>query len=174
MGQGKKELYNLLELLPEELMEAARELLEFLLQGGTISPLSALAERATLLEQILDYLPDATLAIDREGKVLIWNRAAEEMTGVKKEEILGKGDYIYAVPFYGKRRPVLVDLVLGDGQEWEEEYEKVERKGNVVAGEGYAPLACGGRGLYFGGSQGLPYSGSSRRRWRRRICTRTA
>ncbi|MGB9920945.1 MAG: sensor domain-containing diguanylate cyclase/phosphohydrolase, partial [Moorellales bacterium] len=138
-----------MDLLPEEHLEAARELLESLLRAGTVSPLGELAQRATLLEQILDHLPDATLAVDREGKVLVWNRAAEEMTGVRKEEILGKGDYIYAVPFYGKPRPLLVDLVLGDGKEWEKEYEKVERRGDVVAGEGVAPLAFGGRGLYF-------------------------
>jgi PAS domain S-box-containing protein len=40
--------------------------------------------------------------IDRRGKVLAWNRAIEEMTGIEKEKMLGEGDYVYAIPFYGE------------------------------------------------------------------------
>ncbi len=45
------------------------------------------------MNQIIEFLPDATFAIDREGgKVIAWNRAIEEMTGgVKKEAMLGRG-----------------------------------------------------------------------------------
>ncbi len=31
---------------------------------------------------------------------------------MKAKDILGKGDYEYAIPFYGGRRPTLVDLAL--------------------------------------------------------------
>jgi PAS domain S-box-containing protein len=34
------------------------------------------------------------------------------MTGVRAADIVGKDDYEYAIPFYGTRRPILVDLVL--------------------------------------------------------------
>jgi hypothetical protein len=33
------------------------------------------------------------------GPVISWNRSMEEMTGVKAKDILGKGDYEYAIPF---------------------------------------------------------------------------
>ena len=33
------------------------------------------------------------------------------MTGVKKEALLGLGDYAYAEPFFGERRPILIDLL---------------------------------------------------------------
>jgi len=102
-----------------------------------------------LLERIVDSLPDGVLAVDREGKVVVWNRAVEEMTGVRKEEVLGRGEYAYAVPFYGERRPILVNILLGNGKEWESGYEKVERKGQILVGEGFAPYAYGGRGLHF-------------------------
>ncbi|MEW6522202.1 MAG: HD domain-containing phosphohydrolase [Bacillota bacterium] len=102
-----------------------------------------------LLERIVDSLPDGVLAVDRAGKVVVWNRAIEEMTGVRKEEVLGRGEYTYAVPFYGERRPILVNILLGNGKEWEIGYEKVERKGHVLAGEGFAPYAYDGRGLHF-------------------------
>lgn len=101
------------------------------------------------LQGILEFLPDATFVVDERRTVILWNRAAEEMTGVKEEEMLGRGDYAYAVPFYGKRRPLLVDLVLGDGKEWEAEYDRIQKKGQVLYGEGYAPLTNGGRGLHF-------------------------
>ncbi|MBC7238537.1 MAG: diguanylate cyclase, partial [Chloroflexi bacterium] len=46
-------------------------------------------------------------------------------------------------------RPILVNILLGDGKEWEREYERIERKGRVLVGEGFAPCAYGGRGLHF-------------------------
>jgi len=72
----------------------------------------SLKESVQRLAIIIDFLPDATFAIDKAGKVIIWNRAMEELTGVKAGDILGKGDYEYAIPFYGTRRPILVDQVF--------------------------------------------------------------
>jgi diguanylate cyclase (GGDEF)-like protein/PAS domain S-box-containing protein len=146
---SREELHALVDLLPEEAVGAAKDLLEGILHAGSGFGRGQPEERAILLEQVVDYLPDATLAVDREGKVLVWNRAAEQMTGVKKEEILGKGGYACAVPFYGQPRPLLVNLVLGNGREWEKEYDKIERMGEVVAAEGFAPNACEGKGLRF-------------------------
>ena len=61
---------------------------------------------------IINFLPDATFAIDTDGVVIAWNRAIEEMTGVSAAAILGKGDYEYAIPFYGGRQPILIDLIF--------------------------------------------------------------
>lgn len=61
---------------------------------------------------IIEFLPDATFVVDREGKVVSWNHAMAELTGVAKERMIGKGDYEYAVHLYGKRAPVLIDLIL--------------------------------------------------------------
>ncbi len=98
---------------------------------------------------IIDFLPDATLVIDVEGRVMAWNRAMEEMTGVAAEEMLGRGDYEYAVPFYNERRPILIDLVLLPRQELERKYGHLERKGSILVGETYTPSLKGGaRYLY--------------------------
>jgi len=70
---------------------------------------SALKESERLLASIINFLPDATLVIDKEGRVISWNQSIETMTGVKAEQMLGKGDYEYAMPFYGERRPILID-----------------------------------------------------------------
>ena len=73
---------------------------------------SAAQETQRRLTDIINFLPDATLVIDGEGRVIAWNRAMEEMTGIPAQEMLGKGDYEYALPFYGERRPILIDLVF--------------------------------------------------------------
>lgn len=99
----------------------------------------ALRDSERRLRDIIDFLPDAIFVIDNEGKVIAWNRAIETMTKVKAEDILGKGDYEYSVPFYGERRPALADLVLRPQEEIEKKYARVERKGATLIGESYMP-----------------------------------
>ncbi|HYA12789.1 MAG TPA: ATP-binding protein, partial [Syntrophales bacterium] len=101
------------------------------------------------LANIIGFLPDATVVIDREGRVIAWNRAIETMTGVSAEEILGKGDYEYAIPFYGERRPILIDLVLQPTEDIEKKYANIERRPDgTLVGEAHIPHLRGG-GLYF-------------------------
>jgi PAS domain S-box-containing protein len=110
---------------------------------------SATQESERRLKDIIDFLPDPTLVIDVEGRVMAWNLAMEEMTGIRAEEMLGKGDYEYAVPFYGERRPILIDLVLLPQEEFKKKYVHIERKGSVLFGETYTPALRGsGRYMY--------------------------
>lgn len=95
----------------------------------------ALKESNRRVTDILNFLPDTTLVIDSQGRVIAWNKAAEEMTGIKSEDILGKGDYEYSIPFYGYRRPILVDHVFSFEQDWEPNYAQIEIKGNALIGE---------------------------------------
>lgn len=87
------------------------------------------------LVDIIDFLPDATFAIDLSRKVIAWNRAMEEITGVKAEDILGKADYEYSMVFYGTRRLLLVDLVFGLDEETEKKYDFIKKKGDVLLAE---------------------------------------
>lgn len=75
-----------------------------------------------LFKKILDALPDPVFAIDKDGRVIIWNKEIEKFTGVKEEEILGKGDLAYSKVFFGEARPCLVDLVLKPDKEVEDKY----------------------------------------------------
>jgi PAS domain S-box-containing protein len=101
------------------------------------------------MSDIINFLPDATLVIDRDGKVIAWNHAVEEMTGIPAAYMLGKGNYEYALPFYGELRPILIDLVLLPQEEIEKKYAHIHRDGNVLSGETYTPaLQDGGRYLY--------------------------
>jgi PAS domain S-box-containing protein len=81
-----------------------------------------LRESEHRLNDIINFLPDATFVIDREGRVITWNKAIEEMTGVRAADILGKGNFEYALPFYNERRPVLIDLVLEPDNETAKKY----------------------------------------------------
>ncbi len=101
--------------------------------------------------EILDFLPDATFAIDRDGVVIAWNRAMETMTGVASSEIVGRGDYAYALPFYHERRPILIDLVLRDDPATVEKYPFIRKEGDRFFSEITIPHFNNGAGavLWF-------------------------
>lgn len=108
----------------------------------------ALADSEQRLHQIIEFLPDPTLVIDIEGRVIAWNRAIEQLTGIDKGEILGRGNYAHALPFYGEPRPTLIDLVLRRDERWEKEYLSLkEKKGVVFASESYHPEMGSGQYL---------------------------
>ncbi|WMW65292.1 PAS domain S-box protein [Nitratidesulfovibrio liaohensis] len=68
-----------------------------------------LSEAWRRLRDIIDFLPDAALVLDANRRVIAWNRAMEEMTGHSASEMLGRGNFEYALPFYGERIPLLGD-----------------------------------------------------------------
>ena len=108
-----------------------------------------LQESQRRMADIINFLPDATLVIDQDGKVIAWNRAIEDLTGVKAADMLGKGDYEYALPFYGERRPILIDLVHMPLEEFEKKYSHIRRNGEILIGESYTPnLKSGAHYLY--------------------------
>jgi len=113
----------------------------------------ALRETHRRLTEIVEFLPDATFVVDREGRVIAWNKAIEEMTGVPKADMIGKGDHEYSIPFYGCRRPILIDLVLQPDMEVERsEYWSTSRVGQNLCGEMYAPNLAGGQGAFLWGN----------------------
>jgi PAS domain S-box-containing protein len=65
-----------------------------------------------IISEVISFSPEAMFAIDREGRVVAWNTAMEELSGVAADVIVGKGDHEYAMPFLGKKAPMLIDLVL--------------------------------------------------------------
>lgn len=93
--------------------------------------------------QIIEFLPDATMVIDVQGKLIAWNQAIENLTGIKASSMLGKGDYEYALPFYGQRRPVMLDLVIKQEQETLSKYVYFRREGDRLVSETYMPDFCG-------------------------------
>lgn len=101
------------------------------------------------LLDIIEFLPDATFVIDRDRRVIAWNKAIEVMTGVKKEEMLGRGNYEYSVPFYGEHRPVIIDLVLEKDDQVVKKYDFVHKEGNTLFVEVFVPNVYRGKGGYL-------------------------
>jgi len=101
--------------------------------------------------EIIDFLPDATFVIDHNGVVIAWNRAIEKMTGVAAAEIVGKGDFAYAIPFYGKRRPILIDMVEDKNPQLRKHYDVNVIEQKTLHAVAFVASAYGGKGAYLSG-----------------------
>ncbi|MDO9549925.1 MAG: PAS domain S-box protein [Methanoregula sp.] len=108
-----------------------------------------LRESKQRMEDIINFLPDATFAIDFENKVIAWNRMMEEITGIPKDAILGKGDPSYANAIVGEDRPILVDYVLNKNKEIEKYYPKIEANGDKIISEVWSPNLNKGNGAHL-------------------------
>jgi PAS domain S-box-containing protein len=60
----------------------------------------------------IQSLDNPVFAIDKSGTVIAWNKAIEQLTGVEASAMVGKGRQEYAVPFYGKPAPMLIDHIF--------------------------------------------------------------
>ena len=98
-----------------------------------------LRESERRMAQIIEFLPDATFVIDMEGKVTAWNRGMETLTGLRSADMAGKGGFAYAVPFYGKPRPVLIDLAMKPDPEIAATYVTYHQDGERLLSETYLP-----------------------------------
>jgi signal transduction histidine kinase/CheY-like chemotaxis protein/HPt (histidine-containing phosphotransfer) domain-containing protein len=113
------------------------------------------------LNEILEFIPDATFVIDQDKNVIAWNHAIEELSGVKREDILGKGNYEYSLPFTGERRPVLIDFLEVSVAALEPHYQGISRKNEKISAE--TSLTVNGRNLQIWGVAAPLYYKDGRR-----------
>ncbi|MDD2272809.1 MAG: ATP-binding protein [Desulfuromonadaceae bacterium] len=109
---------------------------------------TALYESQQQLADIFEFLPDATFVVDCSKKVIGWNKAMEEMSGVCKADMLGRGDNAYTIPFYGERRKQLLDLLELDQREVLALYSQVKSQNGYITAEAFCPALYGGKGAY--------------------------
>jgi PAS domain S-box-containing protein len=109
----------------------------------------SIRESENRLTNLIEFLPVALLGVDLEGKVIIWNKAMENLTGLPAAEVLGKSEQIYTIPFYGNARPFLLDIVLGRHPEARSLYQNVVEDGGAIMAEAYCPELFGGRGAWI-------------------------
>jgi PAS domain S-box-containing protein len=111
----------------------------------------ALKQSENRFSDIINNLPDATLVIDPNGRVIAWNKAIEDLTGVKAQDMIGKGNYEYALPFYNKRRPILADLIFKPDEEVAKHYSGIIRKNrDVLIARTSLPQLKGRRSVLWG------------------------
>lgn len=118
---------------------------------------TALKNSEQRLADIIDFLPDPTFVIDKEHQVIAWNRAMEDMTGVKAREILGKGNYEHAIPFYGTRKPIIIDLILEPDEEMEKHYSLIIKRDKQVLIVETPALILRGKEVFLWGKASLLY-----------------
>ena len=111
-------------------------------EGADTVPTAAIASPQTVISPnqaiagTIENLPDPTFAIDTKGEVIAWNRPMAELTGVDAASIVGKGNYEYAIPLYGERRPLLIDLIpQPDNDSIQTKYPNLRREGDVITGQ---------------------------------------
>ena len=120
--------------------------------GG--SKRKVLKDTMLTVESILEGSPIPMFVIDRDHRIILWNRACEELTGFKAAEMVGTdGQYR---PFYAEKRPVIADLIVDRDVRGLEKYygKKQVQESSVVegafeAGDFYENLGGKRRHLYF-------------------------
>lgn len=130
--------------------------------AGLIGTALDITERKTVEERlraseqqmadIINFLPDATWVVDPAGCIIAWNKACEELTGMMASEMIGQCKHAYAIPFYGKRRPMLIDGALKGEPLGDQNYYVLEQNADVATAEAYAPYLRGGKGAYVWGT----------------------
>lgn len=92
------------------------------------------------LEEIIEFLPDPTFIIDRDKNVVGWNRAIEEMSGIKKRDIKGKSAITHLKGAFGSTsRPMLIDLFDQSNEELLQYSPPVKKVGDTLTTESYIP-----------------------------------
>lgn len=67
------------------------------------------------IKSLMHANPFPTFFINKDHKVVYWNRALEECSGVKAEKIIGTNNHWQA--FYDNKRPCMCDLILDRTEE---------------------------------------------------------
>jgi len=148
-------VYGLLLVIyvPHDLMEGIVTLSRvglLIMIGGVVSALSwNLSKSEQQLMEIIEFLPDATFAIDRDGRIIAWNRAVEAMTGRSKATMLNCGNYEYALAFYGERRPMMAGLIVSNEKDIAGRYPQIHQESGNYVSEVYLPQFHGGRGAHL-------------------------
>jgi len=88
------------------------------------------------LVDTIQSLENPVFAIDKNGTVIAWNKAIEQLTGVEGSRMVGKGRQEYAVPFYGKQMPMLIDhIFLQPGSPAAAQLPAIKKVGDTYIGE---------------------------------------
>ena len=70
----------------------------------------ALRENEQRLKAILEGSPIPTFVIDTDHRIIYWNRALEEMSGISAQEVIDTDQHWRA--FYDEKRPCMADLLV--------------------------------------------------------------
>ena len=113
----------------------------------------ALLESDARMNSIIHGSPLPQFVIDKDHKVIFWNRAIEEYSGIKEAEV--KGKRVPWIVLYDTERPVLADLLVdGKVEQLAEWYQGKISKSRLVDGayeatDFFPKMGTSGRWLFF-------------------------
>lgn len=96
-----------------------------------ISPLRAAEARLRHLSAIVEWNADAIIGKDLEGRIVSWNRGAEEMFGYREREVIGR-DTRFLYPVDSTERFDDVLAAIRNGQSLTQERRRLRRDGTVI------------------------------------------
>ncbi len=114
-------------------------------QGSLAAQCREMEDYQATLRGIIDFLPDPTFVLDRDGKVIIWNRAIESVTGVLKNRIIGSEARTISALTSGLLYPLFAETPLYDRQQ------------DGIFREIHIPSPGGGEGTYHWGKAAALY-----------------
>ena len=77
------------------------------------------------IEGIIEGFPIPTFVINKEHRVILWNKACTELTGYDSKDMIGKDNPYLAL--YAKERPLIADLIIDQDFAGMEKYYKSKR-----------------------------------------------
>ena len=83
-------------------------------KSATAGDKRPLREAESLLKASFGNSPIPAFVIDKDCRIIYWNRALEKMSGIMAEEVIGSKDHWKA--FYHKYRPTMADLIVNERQ----------------------------------------------------------
>lgn len=103
-------------------------------QRGSHKLLQQIQEEKNYLENIIINSIDAVVVADREGKVTLWNKGAEQLFGYTADEVMGKHvDQFIVPPKFRRTEEKLLRLVERKGGSYlEKEVKRVRKSGEVI------------------------------------------
>ena len=112
---------------------------------------AAIAQDGAFAIKLLEMLAVPAFVLDRDCRVIVWNRACAMLTGVPAEDVIGTTDHWRS--FYDARRPLLADLlILNRTDELHRLYARAHL-GAASSGQLYAETWCdmphGGKRRYL-------------------------
>lgn len=139
----------------EEQLDKYRIMLEDLVHQRTLE----LQASQKQLADIIDFLPYPIFVVDSSEKIIAWNRAMVDISGVAKKSVMGNNYKPYLNDFYRSQEPILVQLVLdgvfndqgphADEAKIQLQNQAVKIQGNKFLTERYIPSLHDGQGGYI-------------------------
>lgn len=92
-------------------------------------------EKDELLTNIIQYLPDATFAVNKEGIIIAWNQAMETISRKSSHDMVGSSELSIITRMYEGVHPPLYTLLLPHNKDQIFEFPSVTQNGNTLESE---------------------------------------